>query len=113
VVADGSAAQIKNLASGRVVSATLRGVNRSQLLGLPGVREVEMRGDRVLVHASDSDAVARHLLTHTDAVDLEITTHNLEDAFIALTGAGHTSPGRPQSEERSEAKMTMTYGAGA
>jgi ABC-2 type transport system ATP-binding protein len=29
--------------------------------------------------------VARYLLTCTDARDLEITSHNLEDAFVALT----------------------------
>jgi ABC-2 type transport system ATP-binding protein len=46
---------------------------------------VELRGDTVLVHASDSDTVARHLLTATTARDLEITSKNLEDAFLALT----------------------------
>jgi ABC-2 type transport system ATP-binding protein len=39
----------------------------------------------VLIHASDSDTVARHLLTATTARDLEITSKNLEEAFIALT----------------------------
>ena len=33
-------------------------------------------------HARDSDAVARHLLTHTAARDLEITSRGLEDAFL-------------------------------
>jgi ABC-2 type transport system ATP-binding protein len=37
------------------------------------------------VHASDSDTVARFLLTATKARDLEITSKNLEDAFLALT----------------------------
>ena len=41
---------------------------------------------RVLIHSRDTDAVARHLLTHTDAHDLEIAARGLEDAFIALTG---------------------------
>ncbi|QIS18784.1 ABC transporter ATP-binding protein [Nocardia terpenica] len=86
VVADGSAAAIKNLAAGRTVSATLPGADRSQLLAIPGVDTVEQRGDRILVHAKDSDAVARYLLTATPAIDLEIAGHNLEDAFLALTG---------------------------
>ncbi len=34
----------------------------------------------------DSDAVARHLLTATAARDVEIVAHNLEEAFLALTG---------------------------
>ena len=86
VIADGSAAQIKNLASGRVVSATLPHVDPTLLLGLAGVGRIETRGDRILVHANDSDAVARYLLTETPARDVEIVAHTLEDAFIALTG---------------------------
>ena len=39
----------------------------------------------MLVHAKDSDAVARYLLTETDARDLEITSKGLEDAFLSLT----------------------------
>ncbi|MFI6212853.1 ABC transporter ATP-binding protein [Nocardia brasiliensis] len=85
VVADGSAAEIKNLASGRAVRATLAGAVPPDLLALPGVDDVEQRGDRIVVRTSDSDAVARYLLTETTAVDLEITSHNLESAFLALT----------------------------
>ena len=85
VVADGTAAEIKGLATGRLVRATLPGADPVALAALPGVDQVEVRGDSVLVHASDSDAVARHLLTATGARDLEITSRNLEDAFIALT----------------------------
>ncbi len=85
VVADGSAAQIKNLAAGRTVSATLPGADPARLTAIAGVRDVELRGERVIVRAEDSDAVARYLLTRTDAVDLEIVAHNLEDAFLSLT----------------------------
>jgi ABC-2 type transport system ATP-binding protein len=85
IVADGTAAQIKSLASGRTVRATLPGASRDQLAGLPGVDSVEVRGDSVLVHGKDTDEVARYLLTQTAARDLEITSRNLEDAFVALT----------------------------
>jgi ABC-2 type transport system ATP-binding protein len=85
IVADGSAAEIKGLASGRTVRATLPGADPVALAGLPGVDQVEVRGESVLVHASDSDGVARYLLDNTSARDLEITSRNLEDAFIALT----------------------------
>ncbi|OZD73130.1 multidrug ABC transporter ATP-binding protein [Rhodococcus sp. 06-1059B-a] len=85
IVADGSAAEVKNLASGRTVTATARGVDQTALLRIPGVDHVEMRGERVIVHGKDSDAVARYLLTCTDAVDVEIVSKNLEDAFLALT----------------------------
>lgn len=86
VVADGSAAAVKNLAAGRTVSATLPDADPAPLRAIAGVDGVEQRGDRVLVHGKDSDAVARYLLTRTSATDLEITGRNLEDAFLALTG---------------------------
>ena len=44
-----------------------------------------VRGDRVLIQTSDTDAVARYLLTSTQARDLEITARGIEDAFLALT----------------------------
>ena len=45
-----------------------------------------MRGDTVLIHSSDSDKVARYLLTSTSARDLEIAARGIEEAFLALTG---------------------------
>ncbi len=86
VVADGTAAAVKALASGRVLRATLPGADRDTLAALPGVDSVEVRGDTVIVQSTDTDAVARHLLTHTPARDLEIASRNLEQAFLALTG---------------------------
>jgi ABC-2 type transport system ATP-binding protein len=85
IVADGTSAEVKALASGRTVRATLPGADETKLHEIPGVDTVEVRGDTVLLHASDSDAVARYLLNNTQAHDLEITTRALEDAFIALT----------------------------
>jgi ABC-2 type transport system ATP-binding protein len=85
LVADGTAAQVKALVSGRTVRATLPGANPAALQGLPGVESVELRGDSVVIASTDSDAVARHLLTTTGARDLEITSRGLEDAFISLT----------------------------
>ena len=85
VVADGTAAQIKALATGRTLRATLPGATVAALLGVPGVEAAEVRGDTVLLRGHDTDATARHLLTRTTARDLEITSHNLEDAFLALT----------------------------
>jgi ABC-2 type transport system ATP-binding protein len=86
IVADGSAAEIKNLAAGRMVSARLSSPDHSAIAALPGVDSVSVQAGKISVHTKDSDVVARYLLTQTDAVDLEITSHNLEDAFVALTG---------------------------
>ena len=85
VVADGTTSEIKNLASGRVVRATLPDADKRTLRALGGVTNVECRGDTVLVQCADSDTVARYLLTHTAARDLEISSKNLEAAFVALT----------------------------
>ena len=86
VVADGTSSQIKATTAGRTVRATLAGASEATLTNVPGAQSVEVRGETVLVHSSDSDATARYLLTQTAAKDLEITARGIEDAFIALTG---------------------------
>jgi ABC-2 type transport system ATP-binding protein len=85
IVADGTAAEVKALASGRTVRATLPGADEAGLRALPGVERVEVRGDTVFLHGHETDGIARHLLTRTDARDLEITSRNLEEAFLTLT----------------------------
>jgi ABC-2 type transport system ATP-binding protein len=86
IVADGSGSEIKALASGRTVRATLPDADTAALSALDGVDSVEVRGDSVIVHTKDSDAVARHLLTRTPARDVEITAKGIEEAFLSLTG---------------------------
>ena len=89
IVADGTGSQIRALASGRTVRVTLPGADErvtDAIASLGGVDRVEVRGDTVLVHAKDSDTVARYLLTETAARDLEITAKGLEEAFLSLTG---------------------------
>ncbi|MHB8220355.1 MAG: ABC transporter ATP-binding protein [Acidimicrobiales bacterium] len=88
IVADGTASEVKALASGRTVRATLPDPDEGALRGIAGVDHVEIRGAGVVVHCADSDAVARYLLTQTGARDLEIAALGLEEAFVALTGAG-------------------------
>jgi ABC-2 type transport system ATP-binding protein len=95
IVADGTPSEVKGLASGRTVRATLPDADQVALLSAPGVTSVEVRGDAVLFATSDSDATARHLLTQTSARDLEITAHSLEDAFLALTGDDSSEPALP------------------
>jgi ABC-2 type transport system ATP-binding protein len=97
IVADGTSSEVKAMAAGRTVRATLAGADEAALRAIPGADNVEVRGETVLVHSTDSDAVARYLLTSTPARDLEIITRGLEDAFIALTSDdavdNATSPG--------------------
>lgn len=91
VVADGTAAEVKSLVSGRTLRATFPGAEVTALQAIPGVESVEVRGDSVLIVSTDTDAMARHLLTTTTARDLEITSRGLEDAFISLTSEGTES----------------------
>ncbi len=98
VVADGTSSEVKALAAGRTVRATLPDADVAALLAIPGAETVEVRGDTVLVHANDSDAVARYLLTSTSARDLEITARALEDAFIALTSDAVPAAGAPATD---------------
>jgi ABC-2 type transport system ATP-binding protein len=99
IVADGTGSQIKALAAGRTIRATLPGADATELAALPGVESVDIRGDAVYIHAKDTDAVARHLLTSTGAHDLEITARGLEDAFLSLTGDDHDVTPDPTSTE--------------
>lgn len=85
IVADGTSSEVKALAAGRTVRATLAGADEAMLRAIPGADSVEVRGEIVLIHSNDSDSVARYLMTSTPARDLEIATRGLEDAFIALT----------------------------
>jgi ABC-2 type transport system ATP-binding protein len=93
VVADGTSSEVKAMAAGRTVRATLADPAPAALSSIPGADSVEIRGDTVLIHSTDSDAVARYLLTTTLARDLEITTRGLEDAFLALTSDDSENPG--------------------
>lgn len=89
IVADGSGPEIRALAGGRAVRATVPGLTEAtvaEIARLGGVDSVQVQGDQIRLQARDSDAVARHLLTRTAARDLEITSDNLEQAFLSLTG---------------------------
>jgi ABC-2 type transport system ATP-binding protein len=99
IVADGTGSQIKALAAGRTVRATLPDADAAALSALPGVESVDVRGEAVYIHAKDTDAIARHLLTTTSAHDLEITARGLEDAFLSLTGDHHTTTTYSTSNE--------------
>jgi ABC-2 type transport system ATP-binding protein len=93
IVADGTATEVKALASGRTVRVTLPDADIATLRSMPGVDSVEVRGDTVLIHSGDTDAVARQLLNEMSGHDLEITSRGLEEAFIALAGDRADAPG--------------------
>jgi ABC-2 type transport system ATP-binding protein len=87
VVADGPTNEIKAMVGLRTIRATLPDVDIERLRALPGVNDVERRGEAVILSCSDSDAAIRALLAaHPEARDIEIATGGLEQAFLSLTG---------------------------
>lgn len=88
IVADGTTSHIRAVASGRFVTATLPHPFKdvlAQIESEPGVESAELFGARLHVSTTDSDGLARRLLDHYDATDLEISAPSLENAFMNLT----------------------------
>ncbi len=90
VVADGSPSEVKAVVSGRRIRANADfewNVDIEQeLAGLPGVRSLEHRGAQFTLVSDDSDATLRSLLSaYQDIHDIEVTSHTMDDAFLALT----------------------------
>ena len=84
IIADGTTDELRSMNSHRTVTAEFPG-GIPELPELPGVESYETNGNRVQITAQDSDAVARYLLTETDARNLRIVSHSLEDTFLSLT----------------------------
>jgi ABC-2 type transport system ATP-binding protein len=85
VVADGPTSEVKSAVSGRIIRVTVAASN-DDLAALPGVGNVERRGEVALLTCPDSDGALRALLSrYPDAKDIEITSAGLEEAFLALT----------------------------
>jgi ABC-2 type transport system ATP-binding protein len=86
LLADGTPAEIKQRAGARRLSFRLDRVNEPFLLGLPGLVNLEVRGNQVYIQATDSDAALYAVL---DAGyrprEIEVTSLGLEQAFIAIT----------------------------
>jgi ABC-2 type transport system ATP-binding protein len=86
VIADGSVAEVRATVSGRTLRAVVAGATESTLRTLPGVRTAEVRGDRIALSCTDSDAALRALLAgYPRARDIEVEAVGLEAAFLALT----------------------------
>ncbi len=90
VIADGTTAHIRAVASGREVSATVAqdrvSTAQAAIEGLDPENAVRVNGTRLTVSTKDSDALARLLLNDLGASDLEISAPSLESAFVNLTG---------------------------
>ena len=89
LVADGPINEVRASVSGSIVRATLTDPSglAEGLHTFPGINDVTVRGQQLIVHTSQPDDLARYLLAHTDAHGLLISTTTLEDAFVRLTGS--------------------------
>ncbi|MEU1593498.1 ABC transporter ATP-binding protein [Streptomyces sp. NPDC005708] len=85
IVADGTGEQLRRAAGGNLVSIDLAGRGTEGLTLLPGVRSVEVRGDRALLRTDDSDATVIALAELGAIRGLEVAPASLDDAFLALT----------------------------
>ncbi|MFF2651954.1 ATP-binding cassette domain-containing protein [Streptomyces sp. NPDC058045] len=85
IVADGTSEELKRSAGGSQVSFDLAGRGSEGLSRLPGVREVEVRGDRAKLWTDDSDATVIALAERGLIRGLEVTGASLDSAFLTLT----------------------------
>jgi ABC-2 type transport system ATP-binding protein len=87
VVADGPATEIKATVGLHTIRATLPDADTAALAALPGVTNVETRGEGIILNCSDSDIALRAFLPAFPAArDIEVAGAGLEEAFLQLTG---------------------------
>jgi ABC-2 type transport system ATP-binding protein len=85
IVADGTGDQLRLAAGGSLVSFDLAGRGTEGLSLLPGVRSVEVRGDRARLRTTDSDATVIALAELGAIRGLQVAPASLDDAFMTLT----------------------------
>ncbi|MEV6945948.1 ABC transporter ATP-binding protein [Streptomyces sp. NPDC051172] len=85
IVADGTGEQLKRSVGGGLVAFDLAGRGSQGLELLPGVRSVEVRGERARLRTDDPDATVVALAELGAIRRLEVAPASLDDAFLALT----------------------------
>ena len=93
VVADGSTTDLKATVSLRTIRATLADAEAAELLLLPGVADVDLHGDTVILQCTDADAALRALIERFPAArGIEVASGGLEQAFLELTASNSNEP---------------------
>jgi len=93
VIADGTAASVKQRVGVRTVSVAAAGTGRDDVARLPGVVAVAQRGGRVVLTTTDSDATVLALAAAGLLRDLEVVGVGLEEAYLALTSTPRIAEG--------------------
>ncbi|GAA1824615.1 ABC transporter ATP-binding protein [Nesterenkonia flava] len=86
VIADGPTAEVQKKAGAAHLRVSWT-PSEQELEQLPAVQSYEIQGGHVTFRTDDADALARHLLTRTQAHGLSIRPASLEEAFMQLTAA--------------------------
>jgi ABC-2 type transport system ATP-binding protein len=85
LVADGSVAELKRMTGTQTVQFHSADDDLHALGRLPGVCQVERRGEQVTLKTSDADATVRSLVASSrDWRDLEVQSASLDDVFMTL-----------------------------
>ncbi|MFI2199740.1 ATP-binding cassette domain-containing protein [Streptomyces sp. NPDC020192] len=87
ITAEGTGEELRRAAGGNLVSLDLAGRDPEGLALLPGVRSVQIDGDRARLRTDDSDATVVALAELGAIRGLEVTPASLDDAFLELTSA--------------------------
>ncbi len=101
IVADGPANQIKAAVDVKHVTATVPDADPQALRALPGVSDLEIRGQTYVLACTDSDSALRALLTnYPQARDILVSGAGLEAAFMRLTSEDPASSGTEGSDSK-------------
>jgi len=91
VIADGTTAEVRNMVSGRTVTANFDSDADAEA-AVDAVKSLatsaDVQGAQATVHTKNSDDVLRAWVGATSARDVLVTSEGLEDAFLALTDEG-------------------------
>ncbi|MGW1804169.1 ABC transporter ATP-binding protein [Streptomyces sp. NPDC002078] len=106
IIADGTGEELRRAAGGNLVRVDLAGRDPEVLGLLPGVRSVEVQGDRASLRTDDSDATVIALAGLGAIRNLEVSPASLDDAFLALTARGGAPKGGGELREQPHASRT-------
>jgi ABC-2 type transport system ATP-binding protein len=98
IVADGTPSEVKAVVSGRTIRFAMpegRADAAAEVIrSLPGIRDLSRLTDVFTLVSDDSDSTLRELLRLVpEAHDIEVTSHSMDDAFLALTSTDRVSEG--------------------
>jgi ABC-2 type transport system ATP-binding protein len=108
IVADGTSEELRRAAGGNLVCVDLAGRDAESFGLLPGVRSVEVQGDRVRLRTDASDTTVVALAELGAIRNLEVSPASLDDAFLALTAGGRAPSGRAELREQPMTARTRT-----